>query len=231
MLVYMPTLPLPDVWEGNIEELVVTANALLPGYLPLKPDSSRTREEINVRLVRHYTTQGLLDEPLRVGREARYSQRHLLQLLALRSLMSDGLTAQALQGTLTNRDDRQLRELLLGERYLELQSGPPPLAQQPSPKPSNPALEYLAGLQPSSVHARQVAPAASAPPAFSPPAAPVSATLPTPRLYTRLELAPGIELHVDPLARLPRTPAELERLSRALQEALDSLAATRRHKK
>ena len=80
---------LPGSWTGTLDEFAEIANTLLPQYLPLDR-SSRAGDEVNPRLIRHYTTQGLLDPPLKEGREARYVLRHLLQLLALRSLMAGG---------------------------------------------------------------------------------------------------------------------------------------------
>ena len=198
--------PLPISWSGSLDELSALANTLLPQYLPLDR-SGRTQDLVNARLIRHYTTLGLLDEPLRAGREARYSQRHLLQVLALRRLMGEGLTSLALQGVLKSRPDDELRALLTGQSRLEVQ-----------PQASNPALDFLEGLQaPAPLMRSRQAP--GAPRAESPAPAPS----PTPQRYTRLSLAPGLDLHVDRHARLPRTPAEQQALTRALLDALDTL--------
>ena len=45
----------------SLEELVQFANELLPQFLPDEKDHTRVREEVDPRLVRHYTSQGLLD--------------------------------------------------------------------------------------------------------------------------------------------------------------------------
>ena len=47
----------------------------------------------DARTVRYYATLGLLDRPRIEGRQARYGERHLLQLLAIRS--SSGSTPAA----------------------------------------------------------------------------------------------------------------------------------------
>ena len=68
---------LPGSWTGTLDDLAALANTLLPQYLPLDR-SSRTQDEVNPRLIRHYTTQGLLDPPFKEGREARYTRHPAL---------------------------------------------------------------------------------------------------------------------------------------------------------
>ena len=196
---------LPGSWTGTLDDLAALANTLLPQYLPLDR-SSRTQDEVNPRLIRHYTTQGLLDPPLKEGREARYTRHHLLQLLTLRRLMQGGHSAQALQSLLTRQSDPELEALLTGELRLQVQTG-------------NAALDYLASLRENQASASPVVRMAPTPPA-SP--APSSA----PARYTRLMLAPGLELHVSRDARLPRTLAEQDTLARQLIAALDTLRRT-----
>ena len=190
---------LPGSWTGTLDDLAALANTLLPQYLPLDR-SSRTQDEVNPRLIRHYTTQGLLDPPLKEGREARYTRHHLLQLLTLRRLMQGGHSAQALQSLLSSQSDTELEALLTGELRLQVQTG-------------NPALDYLATLKENQ---------ASAPPVVRMASTPST----SPARYTRLVLAPGLELHVSRDTRLPRTPAEQDALARQLIAALDTLRRT-----
>jgi DNA-binding transcriptional MerR regulator len=197
---------LPGSWTGTLDDLATLANTLLPHYLSLNR-SSRTQDEVNPRLIRHYTTQGLLDLPLKEGREARYTRHHLLQLLTLRRLMTDGHSAQALQGLLSGQSDPELEALLTGELRLQVQTG-------------NPALDYLTKLSAGG----------SSPPSavrmVPPPLPSVTSTPPDPSRYTRLILAPGLELHVSREARLPKTPAEQDALARQLVAALNTLRRT-----
>ena len=192
---------LPGSWTGTLDDLAALANTLLPQYLPLDR-SSRTQDEVNPRLIRHYTTQGLLDPPLKEGREARYTRHHLLQLLTLRRLMQGGHSAQALQSLLSRQSDPELEALLTGELRLQVQTG-------------NPALEYLATLKENRTSAPPLVQMVPTPP---PPTSPAR--------YTRLMLAPGLELHVSRDARLPKTPAEQNALARQLIAALDTLRRT-----
>ncbi len=47
---------------------------------------------ISVRLVRYYAAEGVIDKPDRLGREAAYHYKHLLQLLLARKLSDHGVT-------------------------------------------------------------------------------------------------------------------------------------------
>jgi DNA-binding transcriptional MerR regulator len=76
-------------------------------------ESRRVRWEISGRLLRYYTTLGLLDRAERlVGRTAYYCSRHLLQLLCIKSLQQRGLTLQQVQQELLGKEEAGLRELL-----------------------------------------------------------------------------------------------------------------------
>jgi DNA-binding transcriptional MerR regulator len=46
---------------------------------------------ISIRLVRYYATEGVIDKPDRLGREAAYHYKHLLQLLLARKLSEHGV--------------------------------------------------------------------------------------------------------------------------------------------
>lgn len=97
----------------SLDELVALANELLPDVLP-KDASGRVVEEVNPRLVRYYTTQGLLPEPRKDGREARYLFEHLLKLLAVRRLMAEGFSSQAIRQLVSGLDAEQLITVLQG---------------------------------------------------------------------------------------------------------------------
>ncbi|GGS40545.1 MerR family transcriptional regulator [Deinococcus knuensis] len=97
-------------WVGGIDEFVAEANVWLSRLLP-EDRAGRPKDEVNTRLVRHYTTSGLLPAPRREGREARYDRLHLLHLLALRRLMADGLSGKALFAALSGRSEADLERL------------------------------------------------------------------------------------------------------------------------
>jgi len=65
----------------------------------------------DARTVRYYTTLGLLDRPTIEARQARYGERHLLQLLAIKALQAVDLPLAEIQQRLYARSDAELRAL------------------------------------------------------------------------------------------------------------------------
>ncbi|MCG5212304.1 MerR family transcriptional regulator [Streptosporangium sp. KLBMP 9127] len=73
------------------------------------PVNGRVREVPGERLIRWYTTIGLVDPPLtRRGRIALYGRRHLLQLVAIKRLQAAGNSIAAIQADLAGATDAQL---------------------------------------------------------------------------------------------------------------------------
>jgi len=89
---------------------VATALSRL-GLLGAAPDA-RVSAAPDARTVRYYTTLGLLDRPVIVGRQARYGQRHLLQLLAVKTLQVRALPLAEIQERLYGRSDAELEALI-----------------------------------------------------------------------------------------------------------------------
>ncbi|GAA4555741.1 MerR family transcriptional regulator [Planotetraspora kaengkrachanensis] len=90
----------------TISELAERAASLLDSAGPV---NGRVREVPNERLIRWYTTIGLLDPPLaRRGRIALYGRRHLLQLVAVKRRQADGLSIAAIQAELAGATDAML---------------------------------------------------------------------------------------------------------------------------
>jgi len=81
------------------------------GLLGAAPDA-RVSAAPDARTVRYYTTLGVLDRPVIVGRQARYGQRHLLQLLAIKGLQVRGLPLAEIQERLYGRSDAELEALV-----------------------------------------------------------------------------------------------------------------------
>ncbi len=74
--------------------------------------SGRVRDVPDVRTIRYYTTLGLIDRPAQMeGRTAYYSQRHLLQLVAIKRLQAQGLSLVDVQKQLLGSGDAKLAEL------------------------------------------------------------------------------------------------------------------------
>src|SRR4051812_1334964 len=87
----------------TITELAGEAAAVLAAdpAAPADQVNGRVRDTPNERLIRWYTTIGLVDPPLaRRGRTARYGQRHLLQIVAVKRRQAAGLSIAEIQAEL-----------------------------------------------------------------------------------------------------------------------------------
>ncbi|TDE22788.1 MerR family transcriptional regulator, partial [Actinomadura sp. 6K520] len=74
--------------------------------------SGRVRDVPNERLIRWYTTIGLVDPPLgRRGRTALYGPRHLLQLVAVKRRQAAGRSIAEIQVELTGVTDATLERV------------------------------------------------------------------------------------------------------------------------
>ncbi|MEI6427869.1 MAG: helix-turn-helix domain-containing protein [Pseudanabaena sp. ELA607] len=104
--------------QWTLEELAIIANEMLPQVLPaLKPNAklnTKLSEEITPRLIRYYTNQGVLDDPIREGKYAFYNQRHLLQLLVCRRLLTEGFTVAVIQAIAKHKTNDDLEAMLTG---------------------------------------------------------------------------------------------------------------------
>ncbi|SPL96127.1 unnamed protein product [[Actinomadura] parvosata subsp. kistnae] len=95
-----------DTW--TIGELAEHAARTLRAGAP-SPPNGRVRDVPSERLIRWYTTIGLVDPPLtRRGRIARYGRRHLLQLVAVKRLQAAGRSIAEIQVVLAGATDRML---------------------------------------------------------------------------------------------------------------------------
>jgi len=80
--------------------------------------------EINSRSVRLYATEGLIDRPGKDGRRAVYRQRHLLQLVLIRSLARRGLSLTAIAPLVACSNGELLEQLLQLEEPCIQQASP-----------------------------------------------------------------------------------------------------------
>jgi DNA-binding transcriptional MerR regulator len=70
-------------------------------------------EKLTERLIRYYAAEGVLDKPDRLGREAAYHFRHLLQLLIARRLIDEGVSLVAISKFNLNKSTDELEQALL----------------------------------------------------------------------------------------------------------------------
>jgi DNA-binding transcriptional MerR regulator len=71
----------------------------------------RVRGRPDARMVRYYTTLGLVDRPVLRGRSGYYGERHLKQLVAIKRLQADGASLAEVQSRLLGLDDGGLAEV------------------------------------------------------------------------------------------------------------------------
>jgi DNA-binding transcriptional MerR regulator len=73
---------------------------------------NRVSPEPDTRTIRYYSSLGLIDRPTIEGRIAKYHRRHVLQLLALKTLQSRSLPLSEIQERLYGRSDSELESLI-----------------------------------------------------------------------------------------------------------------------
>lgn len=191
----------------SLEEFVQVTNDLLPQFLPTQKGNTRVREEVTSRLVRHYTTLGMVDEPLKEGRYAVYTYRHLLQILVVRRLLSEGFGANAIAQLALKQTNTELENLLSGGVQLSV-------------TPANPALAYLQDIQ-----QRNSTP--PLPNMFTSAPAQTSTPINTTH-WIRLEIVPGLEIHIRNDFNYPNSPSEQQTLLQHIIQMLKHFAHKRK---
>jgi DNA-binding transcriptional MerR regulator len=70
------------------------------------------RAGVTQRTIRYYTDEGLIDAPVDRVRTPRYTERHLLQLLAAARLKASFLPLRVIRARLAGMDDAELNEVI-----------------------------------------------------------------------------------------------------------------------
>lgn len=96
----------------RIDELAARAAAALDGT-ETPTASGRVTPVPDRRMLRYYTTLGLLDRPEVRGRVAYYGRRHLLQVVAIKRLQAQGATLAQVQEALAGAPTSALERLSL----------------------------------------------------------------------------------------------------------------------
>lgn len=183
-------------------------------------DSRRVRWRPNERLVRYYTTLGLLDRPVEMrGRTAYYGPRHLLQLLAIKQEQLTGRSLEEIQRRLAGLPDARLRELARLPLGWE-QEAPDEVPEPPREPAPEAAAELAERFWERAPAAPAAAPADRDLPRTQPPAPPAP--------LAGLQLGPGAQLILDARLAARIEPAALEALTRPLIEFLDSVRGKER---
>ncbi len=211
----------------GLDEFVEVVNSLVERYLPASRSFNiKLRDAFNPRLVRYYATFGLISPPEREGKEARYHYGHLLQALVIRRLLFEGYTAPVLLKMLAGKTEADYEAMLAGGVSMAAAAVPREevdghIAAAGPPEHLRLVRDLMAAAPPLPTPP----PIPSSPPPI--PSAPVTASpppVPVPRaesaLWRRVEVAPGLELHVRAGFVMPDTRAKRESLLLAVLEGL-----------
>jgi DNA-binding transcriptional MerR regulator len=95
-----------DDLSNEVEQLL-EKHRLVEG----RPDQ-RVSPKADPRTIRYYTTLGLLDRPAIQGRQAKYNRRHVLQLLAIKSLQLTSLPLSEIQTFLYGLSNSELEAVI-----------------------------------------------------------------------------------------------------------------------
>ncbi|AUC62522.1 MerR family transcriptional regulator (plasmid) [Cyanobacterium sp. HL-69] len=214
--------------EWLIDEFVEVANQLLPDYFPEIKGNTKVKEEINTRLVRSYTSQKLMDEPMRQSRYAFYNYRHLLQLLLIKRLLSDGIGTSAINDLLTSKTNEELKSLLVGGVQINITTAHPTVSDNASSR--NSALDFLADLKknkpsttlqfrPSNQNERTMS-ALDNSTSHNAPLMGEESDISEGENWTRLKVVDGLELHIRDDFLYPNSIKEKESLMEHLSNIL-----------
>jgi DNA-binding transcriptional MerR regulator len=163
--------------------------------------------------VRYYLSEGLLPPAAeKQGTASVFGYRHLLQLLVVKKLQAEHLPIRVIREMVTGRSERQLERLLGGEQGRGKSTA------------GNEALEYLESLLADSPP--RSPPLRAAPPAAPPPASPAAPARPAGAdTWARVEIEPGLEVHIRDSYRLPAEESGLRRVVQLFLEAVRGAAA------
>jgi DNA-binding transcriptional MerR regulator len=183
-------------------QLADEAARVLDQYVPRQERASVT-EVPDERMVRYYSTEGLISPPeAKQGLSAVYGYNHLLQLLVIKRLQANHLPIRKIKELVEGKTERELEQLLDVKRARHERNGP-----------KNAATVYLESLlqssQPNRLHAADnlQSPASSASSASA---------------WARVEIEPGLELHIRDDYRLPETGKDRQRLARRMLSEIEN---------
>ena len=163
--------------------------------------NGRVRDIPNERLIRWYVTVGLLDPPLsRRGRIARYGERHLLQLVAVKRRQAEGRSLAEIQEELAGATNEALAAIA------GLKDIP-----EPAPAVATAATPRFWARPPTKPETRET------------PQPPEPAVRNIPGLARGLRLAPGVMLLLESAGREP-APEDVTAILTAAQPLLNALA-------
>ena len=224
--------PLKYVEYAGVRELAKAAEHFLRNTETSQEKKTIT-EYPNERTIRYYITEGLLDQAIeKRGVTSIFGYEHLLTLLAIKKLQSEGLPISVIKSVLSGRSAEDLEKLLGEEVHVftseddledfrrsightddrEVQRVALPMAAAASPPGTpkkNAAREYLESILLGRGPRSETEPPASAAHAAlpAPPQRPAATSD-----WRRYEIVPGVELHIARSFRPPQDKGFRKRL-------------------
>ena len=202
----------------GVAELANESARIISGSGPLQEKATVT-EVPDERTIRYYLTEGLISPAEeKQGTASVFNYRHLLQVLVIKKLQSEHLPIRKIKEIVSDRKERDLERLLGDEdstkneatRYLQnllvssLRAIPPPAAPRGN----------VGGLNSSGV------PTMASAPLYEPPIPTAAVPTITTGSWERIEVEPGLELHVRSDYRPPVESRGVRHLSRAILSAI-----------
>jgi DNA-binding transcriptional MerR regulator len=174
------------------------------------------------RTVRYYLTEGLVPPAEdKQGTASVFGYRHLLQLLVVKKLQSEHLPIRKIRDLVDGRTERELERLLGEEGSQALRNEALSYLEKLLIKPVTSPSQAAAATPPSPQVARQAL-SADALSSFAQPAPPNQPTSSGGGTWARIEIEPGLELHVHNQYQPPREARGLRRLTQSVLRVLES---------
>ena len=105
-------MAITDTETFTVDELVGLAQRWLSDHGLDAHYYRRVQDVPSERTIRYYRTLGLLDEPIKSGRDRRYTRRHMLQLVGIKALQTRGLSHERIQSELYAKTDAELEAVI-----------------------------------------------------------------------------------------------------------------------
>jgi DNA-binding transcriptional MerR regulator len=131
----------------TVDQLLAQVNAKIDEAGIRVPDGSRAGRYVDLRAFRFYRTQKIVDPPTRKeGVAGVYSERHLLQLLAVKAQQAQWMPLPEIRKKLANASDEELRQMADSPHAAAGRaSGLPPLAAPRTANTPRTWVEFRAG--------------------------------------------------------------------------------------
>ena len=193
----------------GVAELAEEAARILAGSGLAQQARGTVTELPDERTVRYYLAEGLIPPAEeKQGTASVFGFRHLLQLLVVKKLQAEHLPIRAIRELVAGKTERQLERLLGVER----ESGGARSAA------GGEALSYLESLLQKSGPTPPSQALMSQPSPAPPPSSPRET-------WARVELEPGLEVHISDSYRAPQSEGSLRRLSQTFLNLLRTRTA------